>query len=205
MAPLDTESAPTKIIHAAGPLFADLGYEIVSVREIAAVAGVHFSAINYHFGSKDKLYIETLRTAATCGEVKEFVEQSRGNYAEPAAQLREIARRFLADYLPPRERTWEIRLLAREMLRPGPFSDVLQEIWAPSMEHLARLFSALRGWDPAGDEARFRAGMFFMLLDSIGQSQSMIEGCAGHPVELDWLVDQVADLFVPELATANRG
>lgn len=197
MSPQEASTAQSRIIQAAGPLFADLGYEIVSVREIAAEAGVHFSAINYHFGSKEELYIETLRTAATCSGVEAFIEQQRGSYDAPAAQLREIARLFLDDYMPHAEPSWAVRLLAREMLRPSPFSEVLQEIWAPSLEHVAHLIAAIRGWEPASDEARFRAGSFFMLLDSIGQSRTMIERYAGHPVELDWMADQVMDLFAP--------
>jgi AcrR family transcriptional regulator len=52
-----------RILKAAERLFADRGYEETSVRAIVAKARVNQAAINYHFGGKDGLYREVLRTA----------------------------------------------------------------------------------------------------------------------------------------------
>lgn len=54
-------SSRGKIIAAANTLFAKQGFDATSVREIADLAGVNVSAINYHFGSKNGLF-ETLMT-----------------------------------------------------------------------------------------------------------------------------------------------
>lgn len=48
------------LIGAAEKLFIEKGYEGVSTREIAEAAGVNLGAIQYHFGSKAKLFIETI-------------------------------------------------------------------------------------------------------------------------------------------------
>ncbi len=51
------------IIKAAVRLFAEKGFEAASVRDIVTSARVNQAAINYHFKSKDGLYLEILKTA----------------------------------------------------------------------------------------------------------------------------------------------
>ena len=50
----------TKILRVAAHLFAQKGFSGTSVRDIVSAAGENVSAINYHFGSKQKLYQATL-------------------------------------------------------------------------------------------------------------------------------------------------
>ena len=50
----------TKILRAAARFFAQKGFSGTSVRDIVSAAGENVSAINYHFGSKQKLYQATL-------------------------------------------------------------------------------------------------------------------------------------------------
>lgn len=49
-----------KIFRAAVSVFAAKGYATATVREICARAGVNIAAVNYHFGSKEKLYAGVL-------------------------------------------------------------------------------------------------------------------------------------------------
>jgi len=51
------------IIKAAVHLFADKGFDGTSVRDIVTKARVNQAAINYHFKTKDGLYLEVLKTA----------------------------------------------------------------------------------------------------------------------------------------------
>lgn len=48
------------LLDAAERLFPEKGYEAVSTRELAEAAGVNLGAIQYHFGSKAKLFVETV-------------------------------------------------------------------------------------------------------------------------------------------------
>ncbi|GAC1449582.1 MAG: hypothetical protein PVSMB11_10920 [Desulfuromonadaceae bacterium] len=57
MADNDCRAALIKI---ATPLFAEKGFNGVSVRKIAALAGVNLSMISYYFGGKEGLYGEIL-------------------------------------------------------------------------------------------------------------------------------------------------
>ncbi len=49
-----------KILHTARALFASKGFEGASVRNIAAEAGVNIAAVNYHFISKEKLFLQVI-------------------------------------------------------------------------------------------------------------------------------------------------
>ena len=53
---LASEASKARILNAAETLFSKKGLEGVSVREIAAAAGLDLAMINYHFGSKLGLY-----------------------------------------------------------------------------------------------------------------------------------------------------
>lgn len=50
-----------KILEVARVLFADLGFEGTSIREIAKAADVNVASVNYHFSNKEKLFTEILR------------------------------------------------------------------------------------------------------------------------------------------------
>src|SRR5579859_915905 len=61
--PVTSASMPTKerILGAAEELFARHGFEGASLRQLTAAAGVNLAAVNYHFGSKDRLIEEVFR------------------------------------------------------------------------------------------------------------------------------------------------
>ncbi len=52
------ERARTRILDTAEDLFAQAGPAAVTLRSIAAAAGVNIAAVNYYFGSKEKLFEE---------------------------------------------------------------------------------------------------------------------------------------------------
>jgi AcrR family transcriptional regulator len=57
----EPEGAHDKLLQAAEGLFAAHGYNGVSVRELAAAAGVNSALVSYHFGSKEGLLSEVYR------------------------------------------------------------------------------------------------------------------------------------------------
>ncbi|NWK56616.1 TetR/AcrR family transcriptional regulator [Verrucomicrobiaceae bacterium N1E253] len=50
-----------QILEAAWELFADKGFEDVSVRDVTNAAGVNLASVSYHFGGKDGLIQETVK------------------------------------------------------------------------------------------------------------------------------------------------
>lgn len=49
------------ILEAAWDLFAERGFEDVSVRDVTSAAGVNLASVSYHFGGKDGLIQETVK------------------------------------------------------------------------------------------------------------------------------------------------
>lgn len=70
------EQSAERIEHAATHLFAEHGFDAVGVRDIARMAKVPVSAINYYFGSKEALYRECTRklTHEYIGEARERLD-----------------------------------------------------------------------------------------------------------------------------------
>ncbi|MEO6799375.1 MAG: TetR/AcrR family transcriptional regulator [Rhodanobacter sp.] len=56
-----TLSTRDRILGAAEALFAQRGFDGASLRQLTAAAGVNLAAVNYHFGSKEKLVEEVFR------------------------------------------------------------------------------------------------------------------------------------------------
>jgi len=54
------QSSAKLLLNAAAELFTNRGYDAVSTRDIAEQAGVNLALIQYHFGSKAKLFLATV-------------------------------------------------------------------------------------------------------------------------------------------------
>jgi AcrR family transcriptional regulator len=63
--PAGCEDTRERILLASQKLFADKGFDATSVRDITTEAGCNVASVNYHFGGKDKLYLETFRSMLT--------------------------------------------------------------------------------------------------------------------------------------------
>ena len=84
----DAQATRDRLLIAATQLFAARGFDGVSVSQIAQRAGVTKALINYHFGSKLKLYL-TIMTS-TFSEIVERVEQLAASTRPAPDQLREF-------------------------------------------------------------------------------------------------------------------
>lgn len=78
-----------KIMEAARVLFADHGFEGTSVRDIAKKAEVNVASLNYHFSSKEKLFLEILQAGYTeCAlELRSFYEKNQGDLEKTLLDL----------------------------------------------------------------------------------------------------------------------
>ncbi|HUH29970.1 MAG TPA: TetR/AcrR family transcriptional regulator [Rhodanobacter sp.] len=57
----DSVSTKDRILGAAEVLFAQRGFDGASLRQLTTAAGVNLAAVNYHFGSKEKLVEQVFR------------------------------------------------------------------------------------------------------------------------------------------------
>jgi AcrR family transcriptional regulator len=133
----EQEDARGRLIDAAIALFAETGYEGTSVRDLATAAGVNVAAVSYHFGSKDALYHEALRSClAPCGEMRERMQAHldaalRAKTRKAAEEaLRGCIQDFLAVLMSPAGR--HSHLVMREQSEAKPrFEPVIREFFQP--------------------------------------------------------------------------
>jgi AcrR family transcriptional regulator len=59
-ASIENDDTRNKILKAALELFSKSGFDAVSTRKIAQIAGCNIASLNYHFGTKKKLYQECI-------------------------------------------------------------------------------------------------------------------------------------------------
>lgn len=117
----------------AGQLFAEFGFEAVSTRAIAEKAGVKLSAIHYHFGSKENLYLEVFEQAKTRGESVKFRDVMNENPSllkTPAGQaeiIKNTVHRRFYNYFRGDRAQWETQMLIREMTAPSSALPVISE------------------------------------------------------------------------------
>ncbi|HEX3450208.1 MAG TPA: CerR family C-terminal domain-containing protein [Isosphaeraceae bacterium] len=156
------EQDPTKVrlIDAAGEEFADKGFDATRIRTICDRAGANVAAVNYHFGDKEQLYVETVLDAHRCS--MELGEYDAAVAAGPAEQLRSFIHHFLTRVLAINHpQDWRHRLMLREMLQPTSASDVLvRESIRPHFEQLQQV---MRQFCPEADERKLNALTFSVI------------------------------------------
>ena len=135
----DTRS---RILAAAGPVFAAQGYSGATVREICSTAGVNIASVGYHFGDKLGLYrevIDDLRLA----RAKRFPTPNT-DLDEPEATLQALVNTLLARMLSSEESAWETELLMREMQNPTPvFESIVEVFFRPLFDQLTETLRLL--------------------------------------------------------------
>jgi AcrR family transcriptional regulator len=157
MVALNAEGSQAKtrqqLIEAAGQVFAEHGYRAATVREICLRAGANVASIHYHFGDKEKLYIEVLRDAQ-----RRYAETAPGLMREdsetsPEDRLRTFVRSFITQLL---DRTaWDSKLIAREMVEPTAALDVVvEERIRPLSKRVREIVRAVLGANANEDSIR---------------------------------------------------
>jgi AcrR family transcriptional regulator len=125
-----------RILNAAGPIFAEKGYESATVREICHAADVNLAAVNYYFGGKERLYGEALRHAhpAKSGPAPEF---DWPDGTPPQQKLTDFIRWLLIHMLSVQKSPWQERLFVREIMQPTPaFRELMREHFRTGFEQL---------------------------------------------------------------------
>jgi TetR/AcrR family transcriptional regulator, regulator of cefoperazone and chloramphenicol sensitivity len=139
-----------RILAEAESLFAEKGYEAVSIREITGAAGCNLAAVNYHFGTKQNLYLEVFRECwvPRARRIHQAFYQALDAQDDPTpdAVIEALARAFLEGPLSEEERARHHQLVAREMAKPTEAFDLLaREMMVPFVSEVAQL---LRKADP---------------------------------------------------------
>ncbi len=157
-----------RLLAAATGLFAERGFHGTTVREIAERAGANVAAANYHFGSKEGLYLGVLRT-----QFSEVRGRLRESGAIPAdEELDALSKEQLAAIVKTRVATMldfllgpppspHATLMAREMLDP---SEALPAIVAEFVSpQVAELGAVLRRLAPKLEREDVESCVFSMI------------------------------------------
>lgn len=161
-----SEETREALIHAGLELFGENGIQGTTSRMLAAAAQTNIAAINYHFGSKEGLYLAVVTSIA------ERMDQHLSVITRPEAGLVTASQLSpakaihifsqMVDHLAglmvdsDEVRTWA-RIIVREQSKPTPAFDVL---YRDRMEFhqrmLARLTGAALGVDPNDPATKVR-------------------------------------------------
>jgi len=139
-------SDPTRerILEEAERLFAQKGYDAVTVREITNAAGTHLAAVNYHFGNKENLYLEVFRARwlERSRKIRQpLLDLEKQEHFTPEDLVRTLARALLGDSLTAEERLRHAQLISREMGQQSKaFALLTQEAILPFIEMSTRLW-----------------------------------------------------------------
>ena len=143
----NTEVTKERILDEAESLFAQRGFDGVSVREITTAARCNLAAVNYHFGNKRKLYIEVFRSRWV-PRARRLQKHFRKNLVltekpSPAAVAHALAGAFLVGPMSDEERQRHHQLMLRELGRPTEaFKLVADEIMRPFLKEVAQMLAA---------------------------------------------------------------
>src|SRR5262245_37432634 len=143
--PQKTDEIRDRLLLAAEEVFAKKGFEAASVRDILRRANVkNIAAINYYFGDKERLDIETVKNAHLCCNAGiPFPDWTENT--PPEQKLRDFIHTFL-QRLFQTQRPAAFQLMLREMAYPHPTracEEVVQEYIRPLAQVLRGILDEL--------------------------------------------------------------
>ncbi len=147
-----------KLLKAASEVFAEKGYRDTTVAEICQRARSNVAAVNYHFDSKDELYIAVLKNAFA--EAMQVYPPDGGLPAEAPAEdrLRALVHSILHRILDDGRLGCAGQILLREMADPvESFRQVHEEITEPLRQTMRQIVRDLVGPEASEQQVVFCA------------------------------------------------
>lgn len=131
-------SVQEKIEYAALSLFADMGYERVTIRDISRKAGVNSASISYYFGGKMNLYMTILRVGAE--RIKDRLERQKCHFGNPRDVIHyhiQALGELLVMY------PEAIRIMQWELVNPTePFKEIWDILYRPIFNEIYHALKA---------------------------------------------------------------
>ncbi len=178
---ISAKNVRDRLLDTAEKLFSERGFADTSVRDLTAEANCNIAAVNYHFGSKDKLYIEMFRR-----HMEELFIKHKTNIEKVMSSpnptlerlLETIAETALEALSGTEEKISMLKLVVRETLNPQLKEELL------SLEILKDLLNQI-------------CGALMKLLPGLTERRAMlcvysIEGIIMHPM---LFYDYYSELF----------
>jgi TetR/AcrR family transcriptional regulator, regulator of cefoperazone and chloramphenicol sensitivity len=145
--PVTDQETRQRLLDAAARLFAEHGFNKVSVRDICAEAAANVASVNYYFRDKWGLYKEIVEVIINYHKCISEQAHDAGEGKSPEERLRHYIRVFLRRTLGGEGReSCHGKLMAREMADPSPGLDLfVEQAIRPNGARVAALVSELLG------------------------------------------------------------
>ncbi len=134
-------STKDRILGAAEQLFAQRGFDGASLRQLTTAAGVNLAAVNYHFGSKEKLVEEVFRRRLDALNARRMEALARLGDEHPPT-LEEVLDAYIRPALElshDNHGSLFMRVLARAF---AEHDDTLRQFLSENYGHVLRQFTA---------------------------------------------------------------
>src|SRR6478609_3158851 len=153
----EVDTTRERIADAAGEIFAERGFDGTTVRDICQRAGANIAAVNYYFGDKQRLYVESVvRAHRWRMEQVRLPEWSEGTTAE--TKLTDFIKTFIRRVLTGPDDTWHTKLVMREMAHPtAACAELVQSSIRPQFEILLAILRELLPAEVSAERLRLTA------------------------------------------------
>ena len=132
-----------RILSAAGREFAQKGFEAATIRDICTLASVNVAAVNYYFGDKHRLYIESVRHAHE-ERSRQFPLPVWADGTLPTEKLRGFVGNMLERMLGFDKPPWQVQLMLREVLHPtDACRELVEDYIRPHFSVLCKILDEL--------------------------------------------------------------
>ena len=189
-----------RLIDAAARLFADQGFQNVTVREICKASNANVAAVNYHFGDKAGLYRAVVTFAMEVMRETNELSFRAGEGLSPEEQIRGFVRVFVSRITGDGPNSWIHRLMAREMEHPTEaLEQVMTLIVKPRLEYLSGVAAQVMGLPPSDPRVkRCIASLQMQCLMAVRKIPPALEKSFGPAMRDD-------DSFVEHIAEFTLG
>lgn len=175
--PKDSIQTKQKLVHVAGMMFSEHGYNQVTVRDIIEAANANLGALNYHFGTKESLYGEVLKEACVRDRLDAHEFEGEGPREVLSSVVKEYLRLCAADI----EDNWHFMLIKRECQYPSHLFDQLaEEHFAHQLAFLAKLIGAIVDRPVDDAEVELSVATMVGLMDMFGLNRDLITTVTPH-------------------------
>ncbi|QJA05349.1 DUF1956 domain-containing protein [Thermosulfurimonas marina] len=188
------EGVRGRLLRIAEELFALKGFRQVSVREITRRAGCNVAAVNYHFGSKQGLYLAVIkeRWLPRAQKVREEFARRLLQPPTPEGVVVALAEAFWLAPIPEKERWLHRRLLFQEMAQPGEgLPLMLEEGLFPLYHQVEKALSQALGKEVGSERIRLCVFSLLAQILHFGLIRPLLKELLGRELSLEELLEHL--------------
>ena len=165
-----------RIIECAGKLFARDGYEKTTSKSICSMARVNQAAVNYHFGSRDGLYVAVLEHIQDRIARLDTLTEIQTSSLPPLKKIESFFDFYIKSAFA--KDNWPVQVWSRELLDPSPYlQTIITKKSLPKFFVISKIFSEYLGFPT--DDTRLNAAMLTVMspfvIACLGQNHPLTE------------------------------